>query len=462
MNPNKGDSKKRKRYRTPSPSFSVPSGLSKLTEENLHHLDSINGDMMPKTTSNPTAEILDALSGNGIPYESDDSEVHKHPLLYAAMSGIFQSERGSPALPSLFEDLKEVRRRHENSNENTFLSMFMLALLSEGRHVKNFNRPITPADEKAWIPEKWIAARLYINFQVKMKLGIIPRLVSKDRNEAGLLESLVQLPRPEPDTMFALFRDAFSPEDTTINKEFREFSEVTSGRVHAWCTVQCKPREGDDKKAIAQACRDGAAMVMSRMYFNHQAVPDQHMYINRPLVRTKDDKFGKPPGPDRDSFCFSVVLNPTMAQIYLHWAEIREHDKTTYHMSLIKAWVMSIGSGILEFRHALFQILDWGLGQRKDEIKAVIAKIREKRAEGIDTRGVERLENEDDDQEQQQQDQGSVAQSASNEDSAVVKNRKILKRLQLLRTRKQSIEIKWIQNDDMIVGWRECSERAET
>lgn len=234
-------------------------------------------------------------------------------------------------------------------------------------------------DEVAKLMKSWDASGLYKGFSVTMKSGIVPKLDTENKVLAALLTKFPRVKTPIPDVLFGSEGTQFTNEETKVNDLFPEYSQVASGYYHAFCVLEAKNMTGNFKKAIVQACRGGTALVMSRMQFNYQAVPGKNMNrVKNPKAEKAKIAKGKTatdtapsnspqfdPGPDFQSFAFSIMLAPKRAEIWLLWAKHRKGQATLFHMGFLDEYRLNNEKGMKAFRTALFQIMDWGLVTRK-------------------------------------------------------------------------------------------------
>ena len=93
-----------------------------------------------------------------------------------------------------------------------------------------------------------------------------------------------------------------------------------------------------------------------------------------------------------------------MANIFYHWAELISANEVVYHMHMIKLFAIRDLDNAVALHHAVDNILNWGVDERKIYMKVVLRKIAEREAgmgrkkarnmvkpmyEGIEGEGVE-------------------------------------------------------------------------
>lgn len=83
---------------------------------------------------------------------------------------------------------------------------------------------------------------------------------------------------------------------------------------------------------------------------------------------------------DFSTKAYSLVLQPKYAQINVHWVEEgkgkgKGEDSITYHMHEVESYALNKEEQLKACRAAVNNILDWGLGERDTEIKALLNQV---------------------------------------------------------------------------------------
>ena len=351
-------------------------------------------DTVSKAPSKPAFSQRTLLANNNMLIHDDPDLLPLWcPSMYKKAMAILQRKRGSPPKPQIIDGLKDTRKQQRSKNEATFSFHFMMEMLAHGRHVPDFDDVPMTADQKSWVLQDWKVG-LDFGFQVHMKTNIIPKCTSNDKTTSAVLQTLGPVPKPVPDMVFHYKDTVFDQKETDINTTFCEFTQVSPNLLHSWLVLKCKPPGGDNEEVICQACRGGSALVMARQYFNDQASPKLPMNRNRPATRSintlttppSSERLEQDKNGDLNSISWSIVLTPDNADIYIHWAELRANDSILYHMNLLSSYNLKYKDGLAKYRTDLFQILDWGLRDRLNEIRAMIQSIITKQQEKIPVR----------------------------------------------------------------------------
>ena len=169
--------------------------------------------------------------------------------------------------------------------------------------------------------------------------------------------------------------------NSDIDEYTRVLIGVESNLLYPFFIIEGKGNEGSLADAENQAARGGATLVYARRILNHKA--------------------GLPhsPGPDKQSFAFSMTLDAYTARVWVHWcevlprgADVDNEDRTfltnkyyeTYHMDALASYAFFNPEDVQDLKRTLNNILDWGCLQRKREIDDVLETLREKGAEKRD------------------------------------------------------------------------------
>ena len=339
--------------------------------------------------------------------EHKETDLHKQVLEKAEQ--ILQGERGSEMRPGSLEDIVHVQKEEATSNEMTFLVEFWKTLVRKRRHVRpskmqTLGSPLDQeiagetysdaedttvdadnggqceetnnaaddlSDPEAWTERLWDKDHLKCNWAADFRSQSVPRLRAADGQASAVLAKLLgkypRLKTPRPDLTYGLKRSAFTEEEQQINDTSPTFSEVSNKCFHAYFIVECKT-DGRIEDAENQACRGGATLVNARRQFDNECSAQ-----------------GGAVGADLSSIVFSLVLIPSLAHLYVHWAEVKaakrsankEQEEVVYHMTLVETYSLMKRGGkeLQRLRHDINNIFDWGTLKRKQEIQDVMKTL---------------------------------------------------------------------------------------
>lgn len=323
------------------------------------------------------------------------------------------------------ENIREVRKKEASTNETSFLVHFMNALLQSKRHVleaiaaehdsgegQEGTSTIAPGEQdppaepesirtvevgdtiipaenlNRWTERKWDKDDLKVTWCADFTSAAVPRLSGADPLLAALLAKYPRVATPRPDICYGLQKSAFSEAEQVVNSAHSLFACVSKDCFHAFFLVECKLVRVED--AENQVARGGATLVNARRRFNAQD-PDRASKQKRP-------------GADLESFAFSLVLTPSIAGLFVHWAEVTPSPtvpspasavdpdhKLLHHATALTNYVFKPPAGVSSFlyggppgmgpdeqlRHDINNILDWGTLKRKTEIRKVSKAIAE-------------------------------------------------------------------------------------
>ena len=228
-----------------------------------------------------------------------------------------------------------------------------------------------------WIQTAWDKDHLRCNWQSDFRRQAVPRLEAEDNeNLIRLLKRYPRIQTPRPDLTYGLKRTAFTKEERVINDAYPLTSELTNRLYHAFFIVECKT-SGTLEEAENQCCRGGATMVNARRQFNdHIRSSSSSSSSHIASHNSSDGSYA-----DLNSCAFSLALTPSIAHLYIHWAEIRLDKEVFYHMTLMDTYSMMKPSGkdIQSLRHDINNVLNWGILQRKNTIQQTMKTMKETR-----------------------------------------------------------------------------------
>ncbi|KAL9629674.1 MAG: hypothetical protein Q9164_006776 [Protoblastenia rupestris] len=185
---------------------------------------------------------------------------------------------------------------------------------------------------------------------------VLPKLESK-------VEKVLGLTLPKPDYVYGFQRPQFPNPNPKLNATAEALINLVSNLEHIFFAVENKGCEGSIEDAENQAMRTGAAMVNARMMLNDMAQPDTYQ---------------RPAGADEESFHFTCAWIPTLAEIFVHWHELREDGASIYHMNKVGSYLMERDKELVMFRKHVHNILDWGILDNLPAVKQVVKAIEEK------------------------------------------------------------------------------------
>ena len=368
------------------------------------------------------------MAYNHIVIDDFESEPTVIKPLFQVVRGIVNSKRGSTMRPESRERIQEIRRKEASSNETSFLVHFMSALLQSKRHVleaiatepdsedgQGGSPPVSPLEQypsvepesirtleidnsiipaeklNRWTERTWDKDGLKVRWCADFTSAAVPRLSGADPLLAAHLARYPRVATPRPDICYGLQNCAFTEAEQLVNSAHSLFACVSKDCFHAFFLVECKLVKIED--AENQIARGGATLVYARRSFNGQD----------PERACKQKRLGA----DLESFAFSLVLTPSIARLFLHWAEVAPslsqsatppHEtvndidcRVVYHTTALTNFIFKPPAGVSSFlyggspnmnpveqlRHDINNILDWGTLQRKIEIKEVSKAIAE-------------------------------------------------------------------------------------
>lgn len=172
-----------------------------------------------------------------------------------------------------------------------------------------------------------------------------------------------KITNPRPDRTYGVRSDQISVlNQIAVPSKIKSVLELIPSCWHIFLVIEGKSTGGDIMEARNQACRAGAIVVnMERQLRALLGMPDKA-------------------GADHHTFMFSVALAPNALELNVHWAEVHDNKdpkeekrRPTYHMNLLRSWTLNdpTGQNLPQMRHALHNIADWGIGERKKKMGSV-------------------------------------------------------------------------------------------
>ena len=293
---------------------------------------------------------------NGL-FIDDEDALERHPTIMAKAKAIVGRDRQSVMDDEEWDILRHKIGHYKDFNELTFLVNVWLELIpdtrktrlgDESQHRGMILGDISDIDnpavwtQRAWdddfLEVTWSADFTRVNDLLKPVVPVIQKIIN----------AKPRLKNPRPDLTFGFRQAAFS--ENQLNLALGLGAEMQVGLVHPFFAVEAKNALGSLAEAELQCCRAGAAMV----------------YVSRGI---KAEATAEPENLGADqSFMFTLAMMPSYAIIYVHWAEVKADGRVTYHQNTVDSFNLKKKQDASSLRQAIYNLLDWGLFERKKEI----------------------------------------------------------------------------------------------
>ena len=286
-------------------------------------------------------------------YFEDEEAYDRYSGLQEEVNKIVFGERGSAMRPESLRQIKQWRIENATKDEATYFNGLMPQVIKDTRSQETSKR--------SFEGEIVSQAKTFDSDGLDKKRDpLFVKNILPQRLE--MVEKKLGLTTPKPDFAFGLKRPRFpDPHAPTLPNEVDALIGVAPGLQHPFFVIENKGCEDSIETAENQAIRSGATLVAARRLLNQKARPAGEQEIG---------------GADIDSFAFSCSWVPQMANIHLHWYELREDGLGVYHMSLLRGYLMSNKGDITDFRRDIHNILDWGVStKRRKALEELVRKI---------------------------------------------------------------------------------------
>ncbi|KAI4119509.1 MAG: hypothetical protein LQ345_000611 [Seirophora villosa] len=335
---------------------------------------------------------------------------------------LIKAPRYSDPSKQLLDRIDQIRLQYADRNETTFTNKFFGVFQSQSRHVKQNARSCHGQgneDEEGdlqenrdqenlhvpvgWATRDWEDDGLDENNNRVFQAGSVPRIHSLDENHQAILKDLPRISNPQPDILHGTcINKHYTGEERAIIAQFKGITQISLDLACPFFGVEVKTK-GDIEEAVNQACTGGAAMVWAHRRLvalaqsairkaktkdtakTNQTVTETNTPIvaaskaskpsgNTNVAGAKANAQSKTSKADFSTKAFTLVLSPRLALINVHWAEVCEQS-VRYHMHSIRSCALDEEDDLKACRAAANNILDWGLGERDKQIKALLNQV---------------------------------------------------------------------------------------
>ena len=325
------------------------------------------------------------LKTNRMPVK-DSQAIERHPNVLKWAQSIRGGARGSVMKPKSEERLRARRNQYEDSNEVTFICKFMAALKKEDRKRRN-------AEKQKWTRVEWDQDGLKEAWNQSFLENSIPQIDTSDKAAKQILDSHPCIKNPKPTIDWALCPTVFDDDERLMEMNRLYYAQAGICPTDLWqpfCLLEAKMK-GSLEDAIHECACGGAALVSAARQLHYVAGQD---------LTT--------PGADLTTPVFSLAVIPTVISLLVHWAEVDDKGITTYHTSHVCTYALENPGVLIQLRHDLDNILDWGTLNRKAEVIRLMTAIADghenKRLRELPTPDVTEPGHDDEDEDEDEQD----------------------------------------------------------
>ena len=302
-------------------------------------------------------QVRIALKFNNFLMENERARKENPKMIERAME-VIDGKRGS-AMGDDEQDLLIVTlRKAAMANEATFIDELWNNLLAKERMVLKQGISRENAPDDAWMSQLWRKDFLLHNRDRLFLTGCLPKVMTDDPVLADLLENVPRLTVPKPDLAYGIDEDAFTTEEAWINGRYPLFSEISPRLFHTFFVVEFKSEDGSIEDAKNQASRSAGALISGLRNLDNL---------------TPGGNIKK--GADSRTWVFSMAISMQTAQLYVNWANVEHDGSVVYHMHFLTEYSLKVGSRLGEFKKHVDNILDWGIGERKENIQKILNDV---------------------------------------------------------------------------------------
>ncbi|KAL8949426.1 MAG: hypothetical protein Q9222_004463 [Ikaeria aurantiellina] len=341
--------------RTPeSPNPTLP-----LTRANLALLESPSAGRMPakSLSSSVSAEHPDIagerrrlLERHGL-YWNDQHLYQSHTNVVEKVEGILLSQRHSTMKDASAQKIKDTIDKFYTLGEATAFHKVWNLVFKDHRDKKREN--------DLWLPEEWETDGLIVIEDTLFLEKTFTKLDLSSAEFKHLANLIPRLKDPKPDLCFGIDKCHLSYEELEIIGLIQDCCSVQSGSYFAFMAVEYKGK-GDMAECEDQAARSGSTLVQASRKFHEKAGQLDPTQL----------------GADSDNVIFSICMAPHEAIIYAHWALVKGPTEIDFHMTRVREFHMLKKNDLVDFRRDLDRIVDWGLLERKNDMRAMLPDVK--------------------------------------------------------------------------------------
>ena len=316
-----------------------------------------SSELLVKQSKN-IGNIRQSLADNGMWYDATDS-LDGCPEFKEKVFKIFEKERPSRMREESFKRISKYMTENGTKNEATYVEGLVDPVIKSERTVATRKRDA--ASEVLYISQGFEDDDMVRARDVQFGSGFLPgKLPKKTESKLGLTD-------PKPDYTFGIKRNMYPLPGSAPTDKVKAHIGIAPGMYHPFFVIENKGCEMPIDVARNQAIRDGAAIVNARVHLNAMA---------------RDEDWERPKGANMDAIAFSCTWDVNIAELWIHWQESLEGGAVLYHMNRLGQYVTGRQAELVQFRHDVHNILDWGvlINRRKceEEVERIMNKAKAK------------------------------------------------------------------------------------
>ncbi|KAL8765925.1 MAG: hypothetical protein Q9194_006421 [Teloschistes cf. exilis] len=300
----------------------TPSQKSKSGSRSTTAVGSASG-----TPPNQKLTTKGMLSLNGMRIEHITYD--EYPALEMRAGKIIGADCRSCMQPESAKRLERLKKWYLDIKEDTFKFKWWGKLFKDGRQVRTAEEgspTATTLNEDFWTSKSWDLCGLDESWDMEFRKDSLSKSDVTNNPAAKLLiEQNERVKNPKPDICYGVRKDFFTKEEEAINNV------------------------------------GGTALV----------------YATRNMVEASGVGNLRP-GPDMDTFVFSLALIPNLATLYLHWAEFKDSTTVLYRMNEVTSYRLKLKDEKAKLRHDVNNILEWMLLEWLAWITTVLDAIHQR------------------------------------------------------------------------------------
>ena len=284
----------------------------------------------------------------------EHANFQRYPDFQAAVQRPFKQNRHYEVRPKLVELFQSKFEYYKDGNEESFKHAMLGSIIK-----KEFEVLVEPGENGDYRPSVPQLEGIVSKFSTRLRSGYLPHTYNDPSYDKKKIVKRLQyegLYTPDPDGIWG-FDPAMLPQ-CIFEPDTQELMTLCENMHWPFFVMQCKLDAGYDE-TLNQVRRDGAAIVNVALMLLRKA--------GYPIDR---------PGPNYDTYIYSMTLSKWVAHWWVHWSEIDNNGNRNFHMNQIQPALLLEGNDLLtKLRNPLHTIIEWGLQKRRTEVKGRYAAI---------------------------------------------------------------------------------------
>ncbi|KAG8532426.1 uncharacterized protein KY384_002911 [Bacidia gigantensis] len=344
-------------------------------------------------------DVSDWLEDRHMYYDNDEDRQYGEVIIAQAKEILDEPRSHSPTATLTAPELQRILKESAGKNEETYIIKLFSVLKHDKRMII---APDPTADQaKPWIEKAWAQDGLETKYKANLRSHSVPPTTTEDEWVQLFLTKEEQtkgaFAPTVPDVIFGIERRSIPESHRRLFNN--TYCEIAGGCYNAFLAWDIKSRERPLHEAINQCVKGGATLCNNKFMWDHVAAGLAHpIDVRQGNAASVESSTASSVAPEKSidsskaksvnypqahmsSWVYTIAMDQRTATINVNWCLETSATSQKWHMHQLYEYSITREDDTEReklVRH-IRNILDWGVGARKDAMALQADKILERR-----------------------------------------------------------------------------------